>query len=159
MRALMALALLATLAAAPARAGAEEAPRVESLKWMTGCWGFETPGGRYEEFWTTPTVNSMLGLSRRTEDGVTREFEYMRIVTSGGGGFDFIAKPRDQEETRFNSLSVAAHRIVFENPEHDFPKKIIYEFTPPDQLKARIEGVSNGQPMGMNFPMKRRSCP
>jgi hypothetical protein len=136
-----------------------DAARVDQLGWLTGCWGFETENGRYEEIWTAPTGNNMLGMSRRIEDGFTREFEFLRIVTSGGGGFDFVAMPQGNAGTSFNSLGADGTRIVFENPEHDFPSRITYELTPPDSLKARIEGVSDGRPMGINFPMKRKPCP
>lgn len=150
------LGLIGLMLAAPVYA---DAVRVDQFKWMSGCWGFETPDGRYEEIWTTPTGNSMLGLSRRIANGYTREYESMRIVTSGGGGFDFIAKPKDQDETSFNALSFAGTKVVFENTAHDFPQKITYEFVAPDQLNARIEGPSKGNTMALNFPMKRQPCP
>jgi hypothetical protein len=148
--------LILTLLAGGAHA---DAARVSQFQWLTGCWGFDTPDGRYEETWTAPTGNNMLGVSRRILDGFTREFEYMRIVTSGGGGFDFIAMPQGENATSFNSVSLAGTRVVFENPDHDFPSRVIYEFAPPDALNARIEGTSNGRPMGINFPLKRQACP
>jgi len=152
-------ACVLALMAAAATAGADDAARVDRFAWMSGCWGFDTETGRYEEIWTAPSGNSMLGVSRRIENGFTREFEFLRIVTSGGGGFDYIAMPRGENETRFNTASITDHRVVFDNPANEFPSRIVYEHTPPDQLDARIEGTSNGQPMALRFPMRRRSCP
>ena len=136
-----------------------DAPRVDQFHWLAGCWGFDTPDGRYEEIWSAPTGNNMLGMSRRIVDGFTREFEYMRIVTSGGGGFDFTAMPQGESATRFNSVSFTATKVVFENLDHDFPSRVIYESAAPDAVNARIEGTSNGQAMGINFPLKRTPCP
>ncbi|MGB0221414.1 MAG: DUF6265 family protein [Sinimarinibacterium flocculans] len=136
-----------------------QSARVDQFRWLAGCWAFDTPDGRYEEIWTPPTGNSMLGVSRRIVDGFTREFEYMRIVTSGGGGFDFIALPQGENATRFNSVSFTDNSVVFENPDNDFPNRVTYTLAPPDGVDARIEGRSNGQPMGINFPLKRTSCP
>lgn len=136
-----------------------DAVRVDQFKWLAGCWGFDIDNGRYEEIWSAPTGNNIVGFSRRIEDGFTREFEFMRIVTSGGGGFDYIAMPQGENETRFNSISAEGTRAVFENPDHDFPSRISYEFVPPDALNARIEGKSNGQALRLSFPMKRRPCP
>jgi hypothetical protein len=150
-----ALALMATATTAVA----DDAARVDRFAWMSGCWGFDTDGGRYEENWTTPSGNNMLGVSRRIENGFTREFEFLRIVTSGGGGFDYIAMPKGESETRFNTASITDHSVVFDNPSHDFPNRIVYEYTAPDRLDARIEGTSNGQPMALRFPMRRRTCP
>ncbi len=133
--------------------------RVTQFNWLSGCWAFATDTGRYEEIWTAPSGNSMLGVSRRLENGYTREYEYMRIVTSGGGGFDFIARPKDSEETSFNASSFSDKKVVFENPDHDFPQKITYELVAPDQVHARIEGPSKGHTMTLNFPLKREACP
>ncbi len=133
--------------------------RVDQFAWLAGCWGFDTENGRYEEVWSAPTGNSMLGYSRRIENGYTREFEFLRIVTSGGGGFDYIAAPKGENPTRFNSVSFAGEKAVFENPDNDFPQRITYEKLGPDAVTARIEGPSQGHTMTMKFPMKRRSCP
>ncbi|HEY0915098.1 MAG TPA: DUF6265 family protein [Solimonas sp.] len=155
---MLSLALLATPALA-AKPAADEALRVTQFKWLSGCWGFDTADGVYEEQWTTPTGNSMQGLSRRIGEGYTREYDFMRLVTSGGGGFDFVSQQYGGDESRYNSSSVAANRVVFENPERPFPRKISYEYAAPDKLTMRLEGTSDGRPMGLSFPMKRKSCP
>jgi hypothetical protein len=36
-------------------------------------------------------------------------------------------------------------RIVFENAQHDFPQRIIYWQTKPNELRARIEGTIDGK--------------
>ena len=138
---------------------ADDVARVNQFAWMTGCWGFSGGGSSYEEIWTKPTGNSMLGLSRRvSDDGYTREFEYMRITTSGGGGFDFTAQPGGSASDKFNMLEQKGTRVVFERGGKDFPQRVIYEFRAPDSLNARIEGTENGQAAGINFPLKRKPC-
>ena len=141
---------------------ADDGPaRVTQLQWMSGCWGFSGGGSSYEEVWLAPTGNSMLGVSRRiSDDNYTREFEYLRVTTSGGGGFDYVAQPGGAPATKFNLLEMKGTRVVFENPEHDFPQKITYEYRAPDQLNARIEGKdkASGQQTSMNFPMRRKAC-
>ena len=153
---------MVTALAAAMPAWADDGPaRVTQLQWMAGCWGFSGGGSSYEEVWLAPTGNSMLGLSRRiSEDNYTREFEYLRVTTSGGGGFDYVAQPGGQAATKFNMSELKGTRAVFENPDHDFPKKITYEYRAPDQLTARLEGkdTSSGQPLMVNFPMKRKGC-
>lgn len=145
--------------ALPLLAQADDVARVTQLSWMTGCWGFSGGGSSYEEVWLAPTLNNMLGLSHRvSDDGITREFEFLRVVTSGGGGFDYVAQPKGEPPTKFNMLESRGTRVVFENTDHDFPQRIIYEYRAPDQLNARIEGKQNGQLTGINFPMKRKAC-
>jgi hypothetical protein len=48
---------------------------------------------------------------------------------------------------------------VFENPQHDFPQRIIYKRDGADGLKARIEGESKGKPKAFDYPMQRTQCP
>lgn len=157
MKVLTAIAGIAAIAAFTAQSA--DIARVSQLQWLSGCWGYSSGGSSYEEIWLPPTQNSMLGLSRRvSEDGYTRSFEFLRIVTSGGGGFDYVAQPGGNPPTRFTALDIKPNRIVFDNPLHDFPKKIIYEFRAPDQLHARIEGLEKGQPASLNFPMQRKPC-
>ena len=48
--------------------------------------------------------------------------------------------------------------VVFENPQHDFPQRIIYRLEKDGSLLARIEGVNQGREKGINFPMKRAKC-
>jgi hypothetical protein len=152
------LTLVLALSALPALA-ATEAPRVTQLKWLTGCWSFDTADGVYEEHWTTPTGNSILGLSRRVGGDFTREHDYMRIVTSGGEGFDFISQQYGGDDSRYNSVAITASRLVFENPDRPFPRKVTYEAVAPNGLNMRLEGTNEGRPMGLSFPMKRKPCP
>ena len=47
---------------------------------------------------------------------------------------------------------------VFENPEHDFPQRIICRLGDDGSLNARIEGKRNGKEKEMDFLMKRVKC-
>jgi hypothetical protein len=51
-------------------------------------------------------------------------------------------------------VKFSATELVFENPSHDFPQRVIYRKVP-DGLLARIEGVINGKPRGEDYPFKR----
>jgi hypothetical protein len=46
-----------------------------------------------------------------------------------------------------------------ENPDHDFPQRIVYRHTPPDSLHARIEGERGGETRSLDFPLARVRCP
>lgn len=63
-----------------------------------------------------------------------------------------------QEEASFKLVKLEKNLAVFENPEHDFPQRIIYKLEDGETLKARIEGKSKGKERGVDFPMKRVAC-
>ena len=137
---------------------------IESFGFMKGCWVIERPERkvRIEEQWMAPAGGTMIGMSRTVRDGKTTGWEFMRIEANDSGVI-FISRPKEnKEETVFKlSGSAASDRAfgaVFENPEHDFPQRVIYRSGTPDTLSARIEGTMNGKASGIDFPYKRVKC-
>jgi hypothetical protein len=144
------LALLATATSA--------APTTGQLHWLAGCWaavGGEPGSG---EQWMAPAGGSMLGSSRTLRRGAVREFEFLHIRDTPQGPV-LIALPSGQKEAQFAAERVDARAVVFHNPAHDFPQRVIYESPDPDTLDARIEGQRSGQLRVIRFPMKRVPCP
>ena len=93
-----------------------------------------------EEHWTAPGGGSLMGLSRTVAGEKTVEFEYLRIEQRADGVF-YVAHPKARCPGTDFKLSVAsANEAVFENPQHDFPKRIIYRRTAEDTLTATIDG-------------------
>lgn len=146
------------LACWTASSGQQPGQRIEDLGWLKGCWASNIGGREVEEYWTKPAGKTMLSLSRTVAQGKTIAFEYVRLVQEEDGNIYYVAKPSGQTEARFKLLRSAANEAVFENPEHDFPQRIIYRLEKDDSLFARIEGVSRGKERGINFPMKRIEC-
>ncbi len=82
----------------------------------------------------------------------------MRIVEDDSGIY-YISKPSEnKEETSFKLIKLSSNEVIFENPEHDFPQRIMYRLEKDKSLFARIEGKNNGKEMGINFPMIRAKC-
>ena len=142
-----------------ASAIAGETPRATDFKWMSGCWGYERGGSSYEEHWLAPSGNSILGIAHRDADGYTRDFDYLRIVTSGEG-FDFVSQPKGDPELRYGMTARKGTSVTFESLSGlGFPTRITYEFVAPDALNVRMEGRSeDNKPMSNVFPMRRKSC-
>jgi hypothetical protein len=100
----------------------------------------------------------MLGLSRTVADGKTVEFEFTQIRQEPNGDIYFIAKPSGQPEAIFKLIKGSANEVIFENPQHDFPQRVIYRLQGDDALLGRIEGVSQGKEKSVDFPMSRARC-
>jgi hypothetical protein len=129
-----------------------------ALSWMAGCWRQETAGRIVEEMWMAPRGDAMLGMSRTVAKGRIVDHEFLQIRVQDGR-LVYIAKPSQQPETTFTATTAGAHEVIFENPAHDFPQRIIYRLQEDGNLKARIEGKENGQARGIDFPMRRAACP
>jgi hypothetical protein len=133
-------------------------PTLEDLGWLAGCWRRESGGLVSEEQWMKPLGRTLLGVSRTVRDGMLVEYEYLRIVEDTTGGMHYVAWPSRQRETWFMLVKSTKEEFVFENPEHDFPQRIIYRRVGADSLVARVEGVVNEQHRGRDFPMRRVAC-
>jgi len=125
---------------------------------MTGCWALVGQDEGSIEQWSRPAGATMLGFSRIVSGGKTVAFEYLRIVDEGNDVIALIASPSGQETARFEMKEVTMRKVVFENPEHDFPQRIIYQLDDDGNLAGRIEGLVNEAAHAADFPMIRASC-
>lgn len=137
---------------------AQPAAAVEDLRWLSGCWQSESGSRTTQEQWMAPAGGTMLGMSRSVSGGRTVAYEFIQIREQEGGVF-YVARPSGQAETAFRLVRVAPNEAVFENPEHDFPQRVIYRLGADGNLAARIEGMREGKLQGVDFPMLRTTCP
>lgn len=113
---------------------------IEKLGWLAGSWRMERAGRVVEEQWMAPAAGVMLGMSRTVAKGRVVEHEFIQIRIGPGGDLFFIAQPSGQKEATFQHTALADNEVVFENPNHDFPKKITYTRKADGSLLAAIEG-------------------
>ena len=82
----------------------------------------------------------------------------MQIRAVESGQLAFIAMPSGQKTVVFPLLRLGETEVVFENPQHDFPQRVIYQLEGETKLRARIEGMRKGALRVIEFPMNRVSC-
>ncbi len=150
---MLALVLAASLAATPP---APAAP-IDRLGWMTGCWMQVRTNGRVDEQWMAPGGGVMLGMSRTLKDGKVREYEFLRIAPGADGRLSFIANPSGQAEAAFPLKDLTDDTVVFEDPAHDFPQRILYKRIDANTIIGRIEGQIGGVARSTDYPYTR--CP
>ena len=140
-------------------AGAQELKfSLGDLAWMGGCWEAKAKGREINEQWMKPAGQTMLGMGRTVAQGRTVEYEFMQIREDKDGAIYYVAKPSGQGEASFKLIKLQNREAVFENLEHDFPQRVIYRRQSDGSLFARIEGLSKGQPRGIDYPMTRARC-
>lgn len=124
-------------------------------KWIAGSWKLEAGGTHVEEHWTTADGGLMVGMGKTITSKGRVQFEFIRIMEVDGK-VAYVAMPQAKPATIFTLKSTTDQRIVFENPEHDFPQRIIY-WLADGKLCARTEGTVNGREEGEEWcfsPMK-----
>lgn len=132
---------------APAKAVASD------MEWLAGAWvGTRGTGGTtsIEERWSPPLGGAMLAVSRTVSRGKMSAFEYLRIVERDGG-LVYIAQPGGAAPTEFVLTELGTKRAVFDNPRHDYPKRIVYELSAEGGLFATIGFMKGGTPRRFEF--------
>ena len=145
-------ALWCALALFVTAAPAQPAESIDNLAWLAGDWKLEAGGKVIEEHWTAPAGGTMIGMSRTVANGKTVSFEFLR-VEQRGDGIVYLAQPQGKPATEFRLVRSAGGEWAFENPEHDFPKRILYRRNPDGSVTARIEDETGKK--GVDFPYKR----
>ncbi len=114
---------------------------LSDLAFMSGCWRGKLSGrnGTVEERFNPAAGGLMLGTSQVIVEGRTAFFEFIKIEQTEGG-IVMTPAPKGKLSVPFKMVSLAGKKAVFENLEHDFPKRIIYQLRDDGSLVARIEG-------------------
>lgn len=134
-------------------------PSINDLAWLAGCWEANVRGRKVNEQWMKPGGGIMLGMARTVAQGKAAEFEFTQIREDKDGSIYYVAKPSGQAEASFKLVILQNKKMaVFENPQHDFPQRIIYSRLSDGSLFARVEATVNGQLRGIDYPHKRAKC-
>lgn len=113
--------LLAAVVAllAMVQAGADEAPSVAALAWMTGTWAGPVGNGELEENWTAPKAGAIQSLVRMTADGKTTMVEMIVIEEEDASltlrlqQWDPGYKPRTPEPTVMKLVELGDNTVAF----------------------------------------------
>jgi len=143
--------------AALALAATAAAEGVDRVAWLQGCWEMASNGRTIEEQWTAPRGGIMLETGRTVRDGRLVEYEFV-VVREDGDRLAYEAHPSGQPSAVFLSRELTDTRVVFENPEHDFPQRVGYERKGAGDLSAWIEGTVGGRARRVDFTYGRVAC-
>lgn len=98
----------------------------------------------------------MIGMGRTVAGGKTVEFEFLRIEQRGDDIF-YVAHPNAQcPQTDFKLTRLTKEEVVFENPQHDFPKRVIYRKNTDGSLVAKVDAGEGTKSQTFSYlPVKR----
>ena len=125
---------------------------IGDLAWLSGAWvATRSTGSSVEERWGPPRGGSMLGTSRSVNtSGKMFAFEYLRVVERERG-LVYIAQPGGAAPTEFLLTELSPTKAIFENPRHDYPKRILFELSAKDRLTTTIGFIKGGTPRRFEF--------
>ena len=136
------LLTLGILAACATSARDAEPSAAPDFGWLSGHWCTGSADELIEEYWFPSKGDPMLGLGRTLKSGKTVTFEFMRI-SHVGGVTDYLAQHDGAPPVAFRLTAAGTNWARFENPQHDFPRRVEYH-RKPDGLHAEIAGPGEG---------------
>lgn len=138
-------------------ASSRPAPSIPpSAAWLAGCWALQQGDRLVEESWMPERGGTMLGMSRTSIGGKINEHEFV-ILAAAGTALEYRVIAGNQPEVIFRATSPSPTEAVFENPAHDFPKRIGYRRVAADSVEAWVDG-GNGGTGKISYPYHRVDC-
>jgi hypothetical protein len=119
-------------------ARANGAAQTDGIDWIQGDWCGGADNERIEEHWLSSHGGLRLGLGRTLKGSRTSSFEFLRIDVVDGVA-TYIGQPQGAPPTAFKRTAGGENWVRFENPQHDFPRRIEYRRTG-NALYAEIAG-------------------
>lgn len=127
------------------------------LHGLTGLWKMDSKRGALYEEWQVSGDNQLMGRSYKINNNDTIVLENVVISLQGNAIFytPVVRDQNNQQPVPFKLISYNNNRYVFENKEHDYPQRVIYELVSSSELRARIEGNNKGKESGSDFNYRR----
>ena len=139
-------------------------PKLADLMWLHGQWRGQIKGDVIEEYWSKPSADSMTGMFRWLTGGnKTRLFEFLTITQEPSGlTFRFKHFSRDlkgweekDESWDFPVATLGEREAVFEKPNRQKMRRVIYRIEDSGGLLIRVEGYTDGKLEAEEFRFRR----
>ena len=131
--------------------------KIKISNWLIGKWENKSEEGNLLETWTKVNDSTFLGLSYFIKGKDTLGFENIILQQNGEDLFynPTVKGQNNDKPVAFKLTASTEKQLVFENPKHDYPQKIIYNQITKDSLVAEISGIQQGKPSSEKYPMKK----
>jgi hypothetical protein len=130
--------------------------QIDSLKRLEGTW-VSTGNVLFFEQWEIidDTTLRGLGYSINNDDTVYNEQLYIQKDSESVNYIAIVWKQNNAEPVLFELVKNSSGRFEFENPVHDYPKRIIYDFMSDTVFRVQLETLRGTKQR--NFMMKKIS--
>lgn len=114
--------------------------------WLKGTWEMRKPNGSYRlETWENKSLNALHGKGMKVMDGDTTYLESIELYADQKEIWYTPTVPdqNNQQPVPFKLVSSNDLQYVFENPQHDFPQRIVYRFKPKEKITPFISSLGD----------------
>ncbi len=129
---------------------------ISQFGWLSGKWVGTVKGEIFYEEWSEPQGMIMTGHGYEVKGNDTVFSENIKIEQRGTDFFYIPDVKENNGPVDFKFTGASNDSLIFENPQHDFPQRIVYFHTSGHQMYACIDGKNKGQYMRVEFPFERK---
>lgn len=150
--------LFATLFVASCKKEEEKAlQEIDKVKWIVGEWENKSKDGVLTENWEriSDTVFDAVCYFVHGKDTLHNEKIRLKQAENAIIYSPTVKGENGNRPVHFKMTSINANELVFENPKHDYPQKIVYTKVTEDSLVTKISGMIKGKPYSESYPMKK----
>jgi len=117
-----------------------------NFRWLEGTWKSESNQGYVYEQWIKAGTNKWecRGGEVYKKDTVFKEFITLQKIHNYWVYIPVLGK---QDPVLFTMRELESNLYIFENKEHEFPQRIIYEYLDATTFKTSVEGVVKDKEM------------
>ncbi len=130
----------------------------EKLYSLVGEWTMPFKNGELVEKWEKQFNKKLTGETFYINGNEEESQEKIDLVLSAGRIYysSIVSGQNDGESIPFTLIGMDKNKFIFENKEHDFPQRIIYELRSPNELVASIEGDTDNGFKKIEYKYKRK---
>ena len=128
---------------------------LKNLEWIVSTWKQETLWGTTYESWRMVNDTLWKGKGYRVTGTDTVVLERLSLEVINGEVFYVPVVPHNEGAVYFKMTEQSEDKVIFENPEHDFPQRIIYLRISNDSLHVKIEGLDKGVESNVDFYFRK----
>jgi hypothetical protein len=132
--------------------------KLQKMDWLTGTWEQKLPDGTVTEIWIKENDSTFSGKSYFVKEKDTIHLETI-VLSQKNENLLYIptvAGQNNDEPVTFKSTLEAENTFTFENPQHDYPQKIVYKKISNDRLIATISGKQQGKQTQESYTMTKK---
>ena len=125
----------------------------KKLYQLEGTWKMSGKKGSVCEEWKIVSKNYLQskGYVLKGKDTLVNERVELRKTKEGIFYTSTVSDQNNKKPVAFKLTSFEGNRFIFENKEHDFPKRIVYQFISADSLHAFIDDGKQGTKQAQHF--------
>lgn len=133
---------LAAMVVAALPVHAEDCNSLDSIGWLVGEWATSGNDRQVLESWAVVSPNTFEGFGavRSPDSGEISVSETLRLVAMSGGVYYIAKVPENDLPVPFSMTSCGNDFAIFQNPSHDFPKRLTYRLDGPDRMNVSVRG-------------------